>query len=40
MDNTNIKKLEMDSVESADLLRAGLKLTLNQYCMPAVWVLF
>ena len=34
MDNASIKKLEADLWESADLLRAGSKLTSNQYCMP------
>lgn len=29
----NIRKLEADLLESADLLRAGSKLTSNQYCM-------
>ena len=33
MDNASIKKLESDLWESADLLRAGSKLTSNQYCM-------
>lgn len=32
MDNKSIKKLEADLWESADLLRAGSKLTSNQYC--------
>ena len=31
MDNASIKKLEADLRESADLLRAGSKLTSNQY---------
>ena len=30
----NIKKLEADLWESADLLRVGAKLTSNQYCIP------
>lgn len=30
----NIRKLENELWESADLLRAGSKLTSNQYCMP------
>lgn len=29
----NIRKLESELWESADLLRAGSKLTSNQYCM-------
>ena len=33
MDNASIKKLESDLWESADLLRAGSKLTSNQYCI-------
>lgn len=36
----NIKKLESDLWESADLLRAGSKLTSNQYCMPVLGLLF
>lgn len=36
MDNASIKKLEADLWESADLLRAGSKLTSNQYCMPVL----
>ena len=36
----NIKKLEADLWESADLLRAGSKLTSNQYCMPVLGLLF
>lgn len=38
MDNASIKKLEADLWESADLLRAGSKLTSNQYCMPVMSV--
>ena len=34
--NVNVKKLEADLWESADLLRAGSKLTSNQYCMPTI----
>ena len=30
----NIRKLEAELWESADLFRAGSKLTSNQYCMP------
>lgn len=40
MDNRNIKKLEADLWESADLLRADSKLTSNQYCMPVLGLLF
>lgn len=40
MDNRSIKKLEADLWESADLLRAGSKLTSNQYCMPVLGLLF
>ena len=40
MDNKSIKKLEADLWESADLLRAGSKLTSNQYCMPVLGLLF
>ena len=32
----NIRKLEADLWESADLLRAGSKLTSCQYCMPVL----
>ena len=39
-DNRSIKKLESDLWESADLLRAGSKLTSNQYCMPVLGLLF
>ncbi len=39
MDNRSIKKLEADLWESADLLRAGSKLTSNQYCMPVLGLL-
>ena len=39
MDNRSIKKLEVDLWESADLLRAGSKLTSNQYCMPVLGLL-
>lgn len=37
---TNIKKLEAELWESADLLRAGSKLTSNQYCMPVLGLIF
>ena len=40
MDNRSIKKLEADLWEYADLLRAGSKLTSNQYCMPVLGLLF
>ncbi len=36
----NIKKLEADLWESADLLRADSKLTSNQYCMPVLGLIF
>lgn len=36
----NIRKLESDLWESADLLRAGSKLTSNQYCMPVLGLIF
>ncbi|MCD8197684.1 MAG: type I restriction-modification system subunit M N-terminal domain-containing protein [Lachnospiraceae bacterium] len=36
----NIKKLESDLWESADLLRSGSKLTSNQYCMPVLGLIF
>ena len=35
-----IRKLEAELWESADLLRAGSKLTSNQYCMPALGLIF
>ena len=38
--NVNVKKLESDLWESADLLRAGSKLTSNQYCMPVLGLIF
>ena len=37
---TNIKKLEAELWESADLLRQGSKLTSIQYCMPVLALLF
>ena len=40
MDNKSIKKLESYLWESADLLRAGSKLTSNQYCMPVLGLIF
>lgn len=40
MDNKALKKLESDLWESADLLRAGSKLTSNQYCMPVLGLIF
>ena len=36
----NIKKLEAELWEAADLLRQGSKLTSNQYCMPVLGLLF
>lgn len=36
----NIRKLESDLWESADLLRSGSKLTANQYCMPVLGLIF
>ena len=36
----NIRKLESELWESADLLRAGSKLTSNQYCMPVLGLIF
>lgn len=36
----NIRKLETELQESADLLRAGSKLTSNQYCMPVLGLIF
>lgn len=35
-----IRKLEAELWESADLLRAGSKLTSNQYCMPVLGLIF
>ena len=40
MDNRSIRKLEADLWESADLLRAGSKLTSNEYCMPVLGLIF
>lgn len=40
MTKINIKKLEADLWESADLLRAESKLTSNQYCMPVLGLIF
>ena len=40
MDNRSIRKLESELWESADLLRAGSKLTSNQYCMPVLGLIF
>ena len=37
---TNIKKLEAELWESADLLRQGSKLTSSEYCMPVLALLF
>ncbi len=39
-EKTNIRKLEADLWESADLLRAGSKLTSSQYCMPVLALIF
>ena len=36
----NIRKLETELWESADLLRVGSKLTSNQYCMPVLGLIF
>ena len=36
----NIRKLETELWESADLLRASSKLTSNQYCMPVLGLIF
>ena len=36
----NIRKLEAELWESADLLRQGSKLTSNQYCMPVLGLIF
>lgn len=36
----NIRKLEAELWESADLLCAGSKLTSNQYCMPVLGLIF
>lgn len=36
----NIRRLEAELWESADLLRAGSKLTSNQYCMPVLGLIF
>ena len=36
----NIRKLEAELWESADLLRAGSNLTSNQYCMPVLGLIF
>ena len=40
IDMINIRKLESELWESADLLRAGSKLTSNQYCMPVLGLIF
>ena len=36
----NLRKLESELWESADVLRAGSKLTSNQYCMPVLGLIF
>lgn len=38
--SADIRKLEADLWESADLLRAGSELTSNQYCMPVLGLIF
>ena len=40
LDMINIRKLEAELWDSADLLRAGSKLTSNQYCMPVLGLIF
>jgi len=40
MNNKALKKLENNLWDSADLLRAGSKLTSNQYCMPVLGLIF
>lgn len=41
MSNTiNIRKLEADLWEAADLLRSNSKLTSNEYCMPVLGLIF
>ena len=40
IDNKGVRKLEAELWESADLLRAGSKLTSNQYCMPVLGLIF
>ena len=36
----NIRKLENELWESADLLRSGSNLTANEYCMPVMGLIF
>ena len=36
----NIRKLESELWDSADMLRANSKLTSNQYCMPVLGLIF
>ena len=36
----NLRKLEAELWNSADLLRSGSKLTSNQYCMPVLGLIF
>lgn len=36
----NTRKLESELWESVDVLRAGSKLTSNQYCMPVLGLIF
>lgn len=38
--SADIRKLEADLWESADLLRSGSELTSNQYCMPVLGLIF
>lgn len=38
--NANIRKLEADLWEAADLLRSNSKLTSNEYCMPVLGLIF
>ena len=40
MDTKSLKKLEAQLWESADMLRAGSKLTSNEYCMPVLGLIF
>lgn len=37
---TNLRKLETELWESADLLRAESKLTSQEYCMPVLGLIF
>ena len=40
VDMINIRKLENELWESADLLRSGSNLTANEYCMPVMGLIF